>query len=135
MCMTSRPSELTAVLPGLLGLDHVGIAVTDLETAIPFYRDMLGLQVVHREDNLDQQVAEVMLTTTGTGLTGYQLQLVMRPDMLPPAGLGEDSSAGKSGPSGRNGGNSSDAQELEIDGDATVLVSPSDLAGEGAKSK
>ena len=57
MCMTSRPSELTAVLPGLLGLDHVGIAVTALETAIPFYRDMLGLQVVHREDNLDQQVA------------------------------------------------------------------------------
>jgi hypothetical protein len=60
---------------------------------------------------------------------------VMRPDMLPPAGLGEDSSAGKSGPSRRNGGNSGDAQELEIDGDATVLVSPSDLAGEGAKSK
>jgi methylmalonyl-CoA/ethylmalonyl-CoA epimerase len=77
MCMTSRPSELTAVLPGLLGLDHVGIAVSDLETAIPFYRDMLGLQVVHREDNLDQQVAEVMLTTTGTGLMGNQLQLVM----------------------------------------------------------
>jgi hypothetical protein len=61
---------------------------------------------------------------------------VMRPDMLPPAGVGEDSSSGsKGGPSPRNGGKPDDGHELEIDGDATVLVSPSDLAGEGAKPK
>ena len=61
---------------------------------------------------------------------------VMRPDMLPPAGVGEDSSAGsKRGSSPRNGGKPDDGNELEIDGDATVLVSPSDLAGEGAKRK
>ena len=62
---------------------------------------------------------------------------VMRPDMLPPAGLGEDSSAGNRAGSGRNGGGKSgnEADELEIDGDATVLVAPSDLPGEGAKSK
>ena len=61
---------------------------------------------------------------------------VMRPDMLPPAGVGEDSSAGNKGrPSPRNGGKPDDGHELEIDGDATVLVSPSDLAGEGAKPK
>jgi hypothetical protein len=66
---------------------------------------------------------------------------VMRPDMLPPAGPNEDSSAGsKAGPA-RNGGGSGEAgrsgedEELEIDGDATVLVAPSDLSGEGAKSK
>jgi hypothetical protein len=61
---------------------------------------------------------------------------VMRPEMLPPAGPGEDSSAGSSAGSTRNGGKSSaDEDELEIDGDATVLVAPSDLPGEGAKSK
>jgi hypothetical protein len=60
---------------------------------------------------------------------------VMRPDMLPPAGLGEDSPGSNAG-SGKNGGKSSDdADEIEIDGDATVLVAPSDLSGEVAKSK
>jgi methylmalonyl-CoA/ethylmalonyl-CoA epimerase len=68
---------LEAVLPGLLGLDHVGIAVADLDAAVSFYRDVLGLQVVHREENLDQQVAEVMLTSSENGPVGNQLQLLM----------------------------------------------------------
>jgi hypothetical protein len=59
---------------------------------------------------------------------------VMRPDMLPPAGVNEEGSAGKAS-SGKNGGSSSEGEELEIDGDATVLVAPSDLSGEGAQSK
>ena len=77
MSMTRKPSDLAVVLPGLLGLDHVGIAVADVESAIPFYRDVLGLQVVHREDNTDQQVAEVMLANTEAGPVGNQLQLLM----------------------------------------------------------
>jgi methylmalonyl-CoA/ethylmalonyl-CoA epimerase len=77
MSVTRRPSELEAVLPGLLGLDHVGIAVADLDAAVSFYRDVLGLQVVHREENLDQQVAEVMLTSSENGPVGNQLQLLM----------------------------------------------------------
>jgi len=77
MCMTRMPSDLGSALPGLLGLDHVGVAVADLETAISFYRDVLGLRVVHREDNLDQQVAEVMLAGGETGLASSQLQLLM----------------------------------------------------------
>jgi methylmalonyl-CoA/ethylmalonyl-CoA epimerase len=75
--MTGRPSDLGAVLPGLLDLDHVGIAVADLETAISFYRDLLGMQVVHREDNLDQQVVEVMLATSEVGPLRGQIQLLM----------------------------------------------------------
>jgi methylmalonyl-CoA/ethylmalonyl-CoA epimerase len=71
------PSDLGSALPGLLGLDHVGVAVADLETAISFYRDVLGLRVVHREDNLDQQVAEVMLAGGETGPASSQLQLLM----------------------------------------------------------
>jgi methylmalonyl-CoA/ethylmalonyl-CoA epimerase len=77
MSMTSEPSDLGAALPGLLGLDHVGIAVPDLEAALGFYRDLFGLQVVHREENLDQHVAEVMLSPLEAGPRGSQLQLVM----------------------------------------------------------
>jgi methylmalonyl-CoA/ethylmalonyl-CoA epimerase len=77
MSMTRMPSELSAALPGLLGFDHVGVAVSDLDEAIAFYRDLLGLQVVHREENLDQQVAEAMLTTSQNGPLGNQLQLLM----------------------------------------------------------
>jgi methylmalonyl-CoA/ethylmalonyl-CoA epimerase len=71
------PSDLGGVLPDLLGLDHVGVAVSDLDAAIAFYRDLLGFQVVHREDNLDQQVSEVMLSS-GDGVVGRnQLQLLL----------------------------------------------------------
>jgi hypothetical protein len=55
--------------------------------------------------------------------------------MLPPAGPNEESSAGGKADSGRNGGKSGADEELEIDGDATVLVAPSDLSSEEAKSK
>jgi len=75
--MTRSLEDLAALLPGLLGLDHVGIAVPDLDEAISFYRDRLGLQVVHREDNLEQQVAEVMLATSEAGPVSNQLQLLM----------------------------------------------------------
>jgi methylmalonyl-CoA/ethylmalonyl-CoA epimerase len=71
------PSDLGGVLPDLLGLDHVGVAVSDLDAATTFYRDLLGFQVVHREDNLDQQVSEVMLSS-GDGVVGRnQLQLLL----------------------------------------------------------
>jgi methylmalonyl-CoA/ethylmalonyl-CoA epimerase len=75
--MTRRLSNPGAVLPGVLGLDHVGIAVPDLKGALSFYRDVLGLQVAHREENLDQQVTEIMLTTGAAGLMATQLQLIM----------------------------------------------------------
>jgi methylmalonyl-CoA/ethylmalonyl-CoA epimerase len=71
------PFDLGSALPGLLGLDHVGVAVADLETAISFYRDVLGLRLVHREDNLDQQVAEAMLASAEDGPASNQLQLLM----------------------------------------------------------
>jgi methylmalonyl-CoA/ethylmalonyl-CoA epimerase len=71
------PSDLGSVLPGLIGFDHAGVAVTDLEAAMTFYRDLLGMRVVHREDNLDQQVAEVMLTTGEVRTVSNQLQLLM----------------------------------------------------------
>ena len=45
----------------ILGVDHVGVAVADLDEAVAFYRDVLGLRAVHREENSGQDVVEVML--------------------------------------------------------------------------
>ncbi len=41
-------------------LDHVGIAVADLEAAVERYRRVLGLEPVHRERVEDQGVEEVL---------------------------------------------------------------------------
>jgi methylmalonyl-CoA/ethylmalonyl-CoA epimerase len=61
-------------LPGLLGIDHVGIAVADLDAAVAFHTGTLGLVVVHREVNPDQAVEEVMLVPPdGDGSTQVQL--------------------------------------------------------------
>ncbi len=51
----------------LIQIDHVGIAVADLETALEFYQGALGMLPVHSEENLEQQVIEVMLQPAGGG--------------------------------------------------------------------
>lgn len=45
----------------LSALDHVGVAVENLDTALPFYRDVLGMELVHRETITDQGVEAVLL--------------------------------------------------------------------------
>jgi methylmalonyl-CoA/ethylmalonyl-CoA epimerase len=45
----------------LTRIDHVGIAVPDLDAAIAFYRDAFGVEVVHEEVNEEQGVREAML--------------------------------------------------------------------------
>lgn len=47
-------------------IDHIGVAVEDLDTALPFYRDVLGLELVHRESVSDQGV-EAALLDVGDG--------------------------------------------------------------------
>ena len=44
-----------------LAIDHVGIAVPDLDAAIAFYRDTFGMEVTHEETNAEQGVREAML--------------------------------------------------------------------------
>jgi methylmalonyl-CoA/ethylmalonyl-CoA epimerase len=41
-------------------IDHTGIAVADLEQSLAFYRDVLGLALVHRETLLEQGVEAVL---------------------------------------------------------------------------
>jgi methylmalonyl-CoA/ethylmalonyl-CoA epimerase len=55
-----------------LRIDHVGIAVPDMDTALEFYRDTFGLVSVHEEVNADQGVREAMLAV-GDGATRLQL--------------------------------------------------------------
>ena len=58
--------------PGILGIDHVGLAVADLDTAIAFHTGVLGGLLTHRETNEDQGVEEAMI---GYG-AGAQIQLL-----------------------------------------------------------
>jgi methylmalonyl-CoA/ethylmalonyl-CoA epimerase len=74
-------------------IDHVGIAVPDLDVAISFYRDNFGLEVAHEEVNEEQGVREAMLHAPGDH-DGTAIQLL--------APLNEDSTIakfiGRSGP-------------------------------------
>ena len=53
-------------------LDHVGIAVPDLDEAIAFSRDTFGMRAVSEEVNAEQGVREAMLAV-GDGETQIQL--------------------------------------------------------------
>jgi methylmalonyl-CoA/ethylmalonyl-CoA epimerase len=63
-----------------LRIDHVGVAVPDLDAALTFYAEMFGMHCVHEEMNDDQGVREAMLAV-GDG-AGPRLQLLApaRPD-------------------------------------------------------
>ena len=60
---------------GLLRIDHVGVAVADLEEAIGFYARVFGMRCVHRETNEEQGVEEAMLAV-GPDPSGGQVQLL-----------------------------------------------------------
>ena len=56
-----------------LCIDHVGVAVPDLDEAIAFYRDAFGMEVVHEETNEEQGVREAMVAV---GTSGSCIQLL-----------------------------------------------------------
>lgn len=60
---------------GLRRIDHVGIAVADLDAAIDFYRRTFGMRCVHTETNEEQGVREAMLAV-GPGTEGGRVQLL-----------------------------------------------------------
>ncbi|KAA1250429.1 methylmalonyl-CoA epimerase [Mycobacterium simiae] len=73
--MTTDQVDARRVLATSLvtGLDHVGIAVVDLDAAIEWYHDHLGMILVHEELNDDQGIREAMLAVPGSTA---QLQLM-----------------------------------------------------------
>jgi methylmalonyl-CoA/ethylmalonyl-CoA epimerase len=66
---------------GILRIDHVGIAVPDLDAAIDFYQRSFGMTCAHVETNEEQGVREAMLQV-GPVAGGGMLQLLapLRPD-------------------------------------------------------
>ncbi len=75
-------------------IDHVGVAVPDLDVAIAWYTEHLGMVATHEEVNEEQGVREAMLSFPGATSASAALQLL--------APLNEESTIakfiGRSGP-------------------------------------
>ncbi len=63
-------------------IDHVGLAVPDLDEAIKFHTEVFGWRELHREVNEEQGVAEAMMGTGAQGEENAKIQLLapLRPD-------------------------------------------------------
>jgi methylmalonyl-CoA/ethylmalonyl-CoA epimerase len=59
--MSAVPSHL------FTAIDHVGVAVADLDEAIAFYRDTYGMSLAHEEVNEEQGVREAMMAVGDSG--------------------------------------------------------------------
>lgn len=76
-----------ALQPFVTAIDHVGVAVGDLDAAIDFYTETFGLVHTHTENNDEQGVREAMLHARADEGTGTAIQLL--------APLRADSAIGK----------------------------------------
>ena len=65
--MTAGASDL------FTAIDHVGVAVADLDEAVDFYRSTYGMRMLHEETNEEQGVREAMM---GVGDSGSCIQLL-----------------------------------------------------------
>lgn len=76
--MTAEQTDVRSVLAAALvtAIDHVGVAVPDLDVAVTWYHDHLGMIVLHEELNEDQGVREAMLSVRGAPVGSAQLQLM-----------------------------------------------------------
>jgi methylmalonyl-CoA/ethylmalonyl-CoA epimerase len=63
----------------VLAIDHVGIAVADLDAAIETYEKAFGMRCVHTEVNEEQGVREAMLAVGDSG-SYIQLLAPLSPD-------------------------------------------------------
>ena len=61
--------DSAAAVPAHLftAIDHVGVAVPDLDAAIAFYRDTFDMALVHEETNEEQGVREAMIAVGDSG--------------------------------------------------------------------
>ncbi len=83
---SSAPLDIPAHI--FAGIDHVGIAVPDLDAATAMYREKFGMQVVHEETNEEQGVREAMVAVGDpSDAEGVRIQLL--------APLTEDSTIAK----------------------------------------
>ncbi len=59
----------------LLRIDHVGVAVPDLDAAVAFYTETFGMRCVHEETHHEQGVREAMMAVGPDG-DGPRVQLL-----------------------------------------------------------
>ena len=72
--MPGMTSDTSALDRGLFtAIDHVGIAVADLDEAIEFYTSTYGMTLAHQEVNEEQGVREAMMAV---GDSGSHIQLL-----------------------------------------------------------
>ncbi len=83
MTSDTRPT-VDAAAHLFTAIDHVGIAVADLDEAIAFYETTYGMRLAHQEVNAEQGVREAMMAV---GDSGSCIQLL--------APLNEDSTIAK----------------------------------------
>ena len=74
----SAPEQLQDVHHLFTAIDHVGIAVRDLDEAMAFYCDVYGMAVLHEEVNEEQGVREAMVGVgaTSSNPSGSCIQLL-----------------------------------------------------------
>src|SRR3954470_6104488 len=66
--MPDMTSDTSALPVGLFtAIDHVGVAVPDLDDAIEFYASTYGMRLVHQEVNEEQGVREAMMAVGDSG--------------------------------------------------------------------
>jgi methylmalonyl-CoA/ethylmalonyl-CoA epimerase len=71
--MPDMTSDTSASRPGpfpgdlFTAIDHVGVAVPDLDEAIEFYSSTYGMRMVHQEVNEEQGVREAMMAVGDSG--------------------------------------------------------------------
>ncbi len=73
MTAMTSPADLSIPEHLFTAIDHVGIAVRDLDAAIEFYETTFGMKLVHQETNEEQGVREAMIAV---GDSGSCLQLL-----------------------------------------------------------
>ena len=71
----SRPAATAPAGIGLRRIDHIGVAVSDLDQAIEFYQRVFGMRCIHTEENAEQGVREAMMSV-GPDPAGGCVQLL-----------------------------------------------------------
>ncbi|GAA1480294.1 methylmalonyl-CoA epimerase [Gordonia sinesedis] len=74
------PTAPTSLIADLVtAVDHVGVAVADLDAAKRWYAEHLGFVTLHQETNRDQDVEEAMVGPAGAARDGGAVVQLLAP--------------------------------------------------------